>query len=164
MTTKNEINEEGEEGDEGDEGEEFLSQYPELSYLVEECIVFAGIDHQHGWSENIDNPCKDQPHGWVLCLNMNDTFMYACADAEEFTSKDIPEILKIHDDHGWIGLICWAAKHRGYDPVVEYTEDSVYQEIWKTMYGDLKLESTKEEGRWSSKKLNLEPWVKNVRE
>ncbi len=138
-----------------DEDEEFLNQYPELSYLVEKYIVEVGFDHD-------DN--SERGDGRSLMLNMNDTFMYACADGELFTSKDIPEILRVCDDHGWIGLICWAAKHRGYDPVVEYTEDSVYQEIWKTMYGDLKLESTKEEGRWSSKKLNLESWVKNVRE
>lgn len=135
--------------------EEFLGQYPELLHLVEECFVDVGYDHDDH---------SEREDGRSLMLNMSDTFGYACGDGELFTSKDIPEILKIYDEYGDVGLTCWAAKHRGYDPVVEYTEDPVYQNTWKSMYGDLKIEPTVEKGRWSERKLNLKPWVKNVRE
>lgn len=139
--------------EENREDEEFLSQYPELSHLFDSdySIVEVGYDHS-------DNATRKD--GRSLMLNMNDTFLYACADGQLFDPEDIPEILRIYDSYGSVGLICWAAVVRGYDPVVEYTEDQVYQNTWKVMYGDLKIKPTKEKGRWSKERLNLKPWVK----
>lgn len=131
----------------------FLSQWPEIAHCD---WVMVG----NNWSDD----GKDYL-GKILMLNMSDTFIYACADSEEFKPEDFPELLKIYEDWGDIGHICWAAKKRGYDPCVEYTEDKVYQDTWRGLYGDLKLEinvmlQTDPNYRWSNKKLDLKPHEK----
>lgn len=48
----------------------------------------------------------------LLALNMNDTFAYACADAEPFNYEDAPELLAIAEREGWPGLTRWAMEKR----------------------------------------------------
>jgi len=94
-------------------------------------------------------------------INLNDTFAYACADAEIVKEEQVPEIVKIYRDWGHIGLICWSAKQRNEEPVIEYTEDPVYQATWKAMYGDLivgKNGFNQFDPRWSDDKLHLQAW------
>jgi multidrug efflux pump subunit AcrA (membrane-fusion protein) len=48
----------------------------------------------------------------MLLLHMNDTFHYACADAEPFRYEDAPELLEIAKREGWGGLALWATERR----------------------------------------------------
>lgn len=134
---------------------------PEAVYLVNEEMAWIGCDHQHDWPKGVANPCLGKPHGKSLCLNMNDTFCYACGDAEVVKPEQCAEVAQVYKRWGPIGLVCWSAKQRNEDPVVEYTEDPVYQTTWKALYGDLKVQENycnKVDPRWSDRKLNLRAW------
>lgn len=144
---------------EPEEREWLKTQPPEAAYMIQEDVAFVGCDHQHEW-KGVDS-CKGQPHGMNLCLAMSDTFSYACADAEPVSNEELPEVVSVYKRYGHVGLICWSAKKRNEDPVIEYTEDPVYQQTWQALYGDLKVEANycnTKDPRWSSKRLNLKPW------
>lgn len=103
--------------------------------------------------------------GWCYCLNMNDTFYYACGDGEKVERDEMEELIRIYEEWGSIGLTCWAAKKRGYDPCIEYTEDQVYIDTWRGLYGDLSVKQNpmledRPDYRWSNDKLNLKVWKK----
>lgn len=56
--------------------------------------------------------------GTVSCLlNMNDTFAYACADAEEVPLGDLPAVLAYWHTYGASGLKAWVAIRRGEVPL-----------------------------------------------
>lgn len=140
---------------------EFLSKKPpEATFLVEADVAFVGCDHKHEWKG--PNPCEGQPHEDILCLVMNDTFAYACVDAENVADGDLATVASIYRWFGWVGLICWAARQRNEDPVIEFTEDPVYQDTWRALYGDLRVEANafnKIDPRWCNDRLNLKPWI-----
>lgn len=54
-----------------------------------------------------------------LFLAMNDTFGYACGDAEEVPWADIPAVYALWKQHGHDGLISWVWKRRGTPPLKE---------------------------------------------
>lgn len=63
--------------------------------------------------------------GWMrggkFFLNMNDTFAWGCADAEEVPSDKLKEVVDLYRRYGCSGLIYWVAKRRGMDPDAEMT-------------------------------------------
>ncbi len=132
---------------------------PEAAWLVYQDVAFIGCDHQHDWKG--PDSCEGQPHGKLLDLLLNDTFGYCSADAEDVKSEQCAAVAAIYRQYGDIGLVCWAAKKRGMDQVIEYTEDPEYQKTWTALYGDLKLAPNRcnqAVPRWSNEKLNLKPW------
>lgn len=160
-----------------EEREWLAVQSDAVKYLVAQDVGFIGEDHLgHPWPKGVENPClgpdgKLLPHGKQLCISTGDTFMYACADGEDVPAEQVDEVLRIYKQWGPTGLVCWAAKQGGMDPVIEYTEDPVYQRTWTALYGDLKLkvnfqlevtEGVKQFGptyRWSQRRLNLSEWT-----
>ncbi|MDO8659570.1 MAG: hypothetical protein Q7K54_03120 [Candidatus Parcubacteria bacterium] len=52
-----------------------------------------------------------------LYLNMNDTFAWACADAEEFTIEELPIIYDVFEKFGHSGIIAWASQKNGMEPI-----------------------------------------------
>ena len=128
--------------DSREDAEFLLTLPPEATYLVQEGAAWIGCDHQHefpkdkSWAE----ACKGQPHGKNLCLNMGDTFCYACADAETVKPEQLAEVTDIYKRFGGTGLDCWTAKQRNENPVIEVFERPEYQKAWKALYGDLKVE------------------------
>lgn len=119
-----------------------------IAKLVEADVLFDDSDFGDGTGNKV-------------FVNLNDTFAYACSDAEEIPNDQLEEIVRIYKRWGDVGLICWTARQRNEDPVVEYTEDPVYQETWKALYGDLKVQlnfCNQRDPRWSDRKLNLKKW------
>lgn len=53
---------------------------------------------------------EDMPPG--LWLNLNDIFAWACADTEQVSDEDLPEVYAFHQAHGIDGTILWACKRR----------------------------------------------------
>lgn len=45
-----------------------------------------------------------------LSLNCNDLFYFACADAQEFSKKDIPAMYRLYRKYGVDGLEMWACR------------------------------------------------------
>jgi len=58
--------------------------------------------------------------GWIkdgkFLLNMNDTFCWACADAEEVPFEELKDAVSLFSNFGYDGLIYWVAEKRGIDP------------------------------------------------
>lgn len=52
----------------------------------------------------------------VLCLLMNDVFMWALADAERVSWEELPGIYAMWKEQGYDGLIVWSCKRRGNKP------------------------------------------------
>lgn len=66
----------------------------------------------------------DDEGGVYLLFNMNDTFAYACADAEEVQPEELVKLAGLFVQYNWAALIAWASKKRGYLPIEPHqTED-----------------------------------------
>ena len=50
-----------------------------------------------------------------LYLNMNDTFAFACADAEEVPDNKIKEVADLYRQYGYDGLAYWVSKQRDWE-------------------------------------------------
>jgi hypothetical protein len=103
-------------------------------FLLDEDQAFPGVDHQHEWSG--PDSCKGHSHEWRLCLNMGDTFAYACADAEPVPDEELEAVAGIYREHGSNGLVAWVSNRRKEAPVIEVLEDEAYKKAWAAMYGD----------------------------
>lgn len=68
--------------------------------------------------------CRDKTV--TFSIQCNDTFMYACGDAEDCTLADLPEIARLWKAHGWSGLVAWIARKRNMEPVKEFRVDPRY--------------------------------------
>lgn len=75
-----------------------LAQYSDAMWLIAHDVV--------------DATDIDAEPGWCLLLNLNDTFAYACADAEEFGLRDASHLQEIYVRYGHGGVIAWAAIRR----------------------------------------------------
>jgi hypothetical protein len=75
--------------------------------------------------------------GWLdrgkFILNMNDTFWYACSDAEEVGEDEIKEVARLFSTYGWQGIDYWVANKRGYDPEIPRHKEEV-EEVRKKEY------------------------------
>jgi len=96
-------------------------------------------------------------------LNMGDTFWYACGEVEPVPSESMADVIDIYRRFGPVGCVCWAAKRRNEDPVIEYTEHPVYQETWAALYGDARLKPNscnQSDPRWldDDDRLDLPRW------
>ena len=58
--------------------------------------------------------------GWIMkdkfVLNMNDTFSWGCADAEDVPFGKLQEVVDLYHRYGDSALTYWVAEQRGYDP------------------------------------------------
>ena len=62
---------------------------------------------------------EEMPGQW---LNLNDTFWWACADAEEVPDDDMPRVAELFRHYGWCGVLYWVWKRRGGDFTVEFQD------------------------------------------
>jgi hypothetical protein len=71
----------------------------------------------------------------VVCINVNDCFAWATADAESAKFDDIPEIHKLWKESGWKGLLVWACKKRNAKPQKPMFDklDPKYQDMVKDL-------------------------------
>ena len=47
------------------------------------------------------------------CLNLNDTFAWACADAERVAVEDLPRLADLVWQYGYGGMLYWVSEQRG---------------------------------------------------
>jgi hypothetical protein len=79
-----------------------------LFWLAAREIVFFGT-----WEENLG----DWTNGWTSAVNVNDTFYYACADAESLEPGRAHEVRAAYERWGYHGVIAWASIKRNQDPL-----------------------------------------------
>lgn len=79
-----------------------------------------------------DSPLYDtnaeMPPG--LWLNMNDSFGYATADAEEITFDDIPTVYALWRTFGWEGVVWWVWQRRKQAPIAE-VQQAIAARFWQ---------------------------------
>lgn len=51
----------------------------------------------------------------TLIINLNDTFGWACADAEEIPPDAINEVARLFRDWGHAGILYWVSKRRDWE-------------------------------------------------
>jgi hypothetical protein len=59
-------------------------------------------------------------------LIVNDTFAYACADAERFTPEEMPVLIEAYNRFSYHGLTAWASIKRCYDPIKPHLTEQFY--------------------------------------
>ena len=66
-----------------------------------------------------------------LCVICNDTFGYACADAEPITDRrDIVVIYEGKAKHGWPAVVAWCAKRRKQRPLAPIVTRMKEAGVW----------------------------------
>jgi hypothetical protein len=48
-------------------------------------------------------------------LNMNDTWAWACADAEYVPDEELPEVSRLFFCYGWCGILYWVSERNGHE-------------------------------------------------
>jgi len=54
-----------------------------------------------------------------IVMNLNDTFYYASADAEEIYYEDLAQLEEVLDRYGYNAIVAYVALKRGHDPMVK---------------------------------------------
>lgn len=119
---------------------EDLGTFREVFPLLLEQVAFWGCDHIN------HNPftkegCKGFEDKTIFCLNVNDEFVTACADAEKVPSDKWHEVAEIYAKYGRMGLSCWASLTRGKE-LADYMRNC---EDYKTTMPLIKAEYFKED-------------------
>jgi len=80
------------------------------------------------------DPWEDiDPSEFTLCLNMNDTFYWACADGEEITAADAVAVHDVAQEFGTDGVTAWAAHRRGMHPIDPIRQRGRYQQAYAAL-------------------------------
>lgn len=54
---------------------------------------------------------------WSPCVNLGDTFAYACADGERLDDSEIDRLICAHNEWGYDGVVAWASLIRKCEPI-----------------------------------------------
>lgn len=84
-------------------------QYRALAHLCALDVTFVSFQG-HGFFVPFDTDGNRAIAFNVIC---NDTFAYACADAEGITLEKAPEILRLYRAGGWPAVARWVQEQRG---------------------------------------------------
>lgn len=85
-----------------------IIEYEHLFYLAAEDIVFFSF-----YNEEVEDY-----DGWFhAAVNVNDTFYYASADAEDLAPGKAAIVRDYYERYGWGGVVAWAAIKRGQEPL-----------------------------------------------
>lgn len=91
-----------------------VRQYEHLFWLAAEDIVF--FSHYNSEIEDYDG-------GFHAAVNCNDTFNYASVDAEDLAPGQAHKVRDFYERYGWAGVVAWASKKRGIEPLKELQDD-----------------------------------------
>jgi len=83
-------------------------EYENLFWLAARDIVFFATydEEEENWTD-----------GWSVAVNCNDTFYYACADAEQIAPGEVDKLKEVFDKFSWSGVTAWCAVKRGTEPL-----------------------------------------------
>ena len=93
-------------------GKEYYSEEEMVTYLLRQELLF--VNARKYLDVNYEGV---RPSTLVLFVNLSDTFMYACADAEEINLKDLRVVCEMYCKYGYSGVVNWASKKRGIRPI-----------------------------------------------
>lgn len=120
----------------------FCVEEKALEILLHENILFANSANTVDWDKWIPdeaNPGKYKHTDTykiggetvVLFVNCNDLFWWACADAEDLTLSEVPELYMMwKNDKNW-GVSKWCCKKRNMQPQLPIREDMKKEGVWE---------------------------------
>lgn len=76
-----------------------------------------------------DTNAADWTNHWHACINCNDTFYYACADATPMDAIEASMVRYMYDKWDWAGVIAWCAVKRDKQPLLSLQTDK-YREAY----------------------------------
>lgn len=82
-----------------------------LFWLAKEDVIFFS-----GYDAKTDT-WPDIGEYWSPCVNLNDTFAYACADGERLDDSEIDRLIAAHKQWGYDGVVAWASLIRKCEPI-----------------------------------------------
>jgi hypothetical protein len=74
---------------------------------------------------------KEETPTVVLFVNCNDTFGYACADAEPLMLEELVDLYKKYKNDSKWGVTKWCCKKRNMRPIGEIREDMKEEGSWE---------------------------------
>jgi hypothetical protein len=104
-----------------------MTDFSEETALAE--MLAAGVIflNKHWW--RLDWPAEAR-QTIALCVNCNDTFGYACADAEGASFDDIEHLYEMWRKDPEYGAIAWCIQRRRTRPIVEVEKAIRKARIW----------------------------------
>ena len=102
-----------------------------ISYLLDEDVLFCNS------RKYIDLDGKETPSTIVLFVNCSDIWSWACSDAEEIDTEELPELCERYMiDKKW-GIVKWACQKRNMRPQKPIRDDMKKEGVWCKMMENL---------------------------
>ena len=106
------------------EDETFFDEEAAIAELLKDGVLFAN-SREYLWEG------EKQGETIILFVNCNDVFYWACADAENVTLSELPDLHAMWlKDKGW-GGIKWCCKKRKMQPQVPMKEMMQKEGVWE---------------------------------
>lgn len=100
--------------------EQKIIEYEQLFWLASREIIFF-----HQYNEEV----KTWDRGWYAAVLCNDTFFWACADAEDLAPDQAHKVKAIYEKYGWSGVVAWCAVKRGMKPLEQLQDEKYFKAI-----------------------------------
>lgn len=95
-----------------------------VAHLLEENVLFVNA-RRYVSNEKTNELSKNET--LVLFLNCNDVFAWGCADAEDVSYSELPELFKLYEADDKCGTIQWVCIKRNQKPqapIVKYMKEN----------------------------------------
>lgn len=96
-----------------------LFEYEQMFWLASRDVLY--------FAEATHHELDAARGGWRVCVLCNDTFGYACADAEIIAPGQAREVRAFYEAFGWDGVIAWVAEKRQQAPLKELQTPKYFQ-------------------------------------
>ena len=111
---------------------EILVRYEDQEPVIENMLAVLLINevvfiNDHWWEKDWSEDAKKSPSINVVC---NDTFGWACADAEEIIHSEIPELYEMWEKDSDFGPLVWCCKKRQQKPIKPIYDQIQKNGIW----------------------------------
>lgn len=119
-----------------------------VAHLLEENVLFVN-GRRYVSNEKTNELSKNET--LVLFLNCNDVFAWACADAEDVSYDELPELFRLYEVNSYCGptqwvcvkrnqkpqklIIDWLKLKNGWNEVMEALPENRYDALYKEYNG-----------------------------
>jgi hypothetical protein len=88
-----------------------VERMQKLFYLAAQQVIFFST------YDPVTDSWPDIGEFYCPCVNLSDTFAYACADGERLDDSEIDRLIRAHKEWGYDGVVAWASLIRKCEPI-----------------------------------------------